>query len=230
MDGMSNVVLKLDWCSAEAAGVACKRWHYSRTRPTGKNNHIGVWEDGKFIGCVIFGSGASPGLGKPYGLEVFGVCELVRVALANHASPVSRIVSIALRMMKNHNPGLRLVVSFADPFQGHAGIIYQAMGWIYSGQSSPSKMIKLPDGSMAHERRFSGQGWNAPQPIPVGSKIIKTLGKHRYLMPLDAEMRAKIENLRKPYPKRAGSADSGTGGIQPQGGGATPTPALTSVA
>lgn len=43
----------------------------------------------------------------------------------------------------------------------------------------------------------------------------------------DDEMRKKIEPLRKPYPKRAGSADSGTAGLQPVGGGANPTPALS---
>jgi hypothetical protein len=33
--------------------------------------------------------------------------------------------------------------------------------------------------------------------------------KHRYLMPLDNEMRAKIEPLRKPYPKRVKQAMTG---------------------
>jgi len=55
---------------------------------------------------------------------------------------------------------------------------------------------------------------------------VKNGVKHKYVMPLDGEIRAKIEPLAKPYPKRAGSADSGTPGIQPGRGGATPTSAL----
>jgi hypothetical protein len=51
-------------------------------------------------------------------------------------------------------------------------------------------------------------------------------GKHRYLMPLDDAMREQIEPLRQPYPKRVRSADSGTSGDQPEGGGATPTRTL----
>lgn len=60
----------------------------------------------------------------------------------------------------------------------------------------------------------------------MGLRKRLTPGKHRYLMPLDDEMRAKIAPLARPYPKRAGSADSGTLANHAGGGGATPTPAL----
>ena len=50
--------------------------------------------------------------------------------------------------------------------------------------------------------------------------------KHRYLYPLDAAMRAQIEPLRKPYPKRAASIDSDAAGFHPAEGGANPTAAL----
>jgi hypothetical protein len=54
----------------------------------------------------------------------------------------------------------------------------------------------------------------------------KTEGKHRYLMPLDNEMRQRILPLAKPYPKRAGSDTKDTAGHHPAEGGSTPTPAL----
>jgi hypothetical protein len=225
---VSKADLKLDWCTHKAAKYACQHYHYSKTIPANKSNRIGVWEDGKFIGCVIFGLGASPSLGKPYGLGIFEICELTRVALTKHASPVSRILAIATKMVKAKNTKTRLAISFADTFHGHHGGIYQAAGWIYTGQSSPSTMLRLPGGEMADPRRFNGHGHNAKKAIPDGTIEIKTPGKHRYLMPLDDEMRKQIEPLRKPYPKRAGSADSGTPGLQPGRGGANPTPALIS--
>jgi len=46
-------------------------------------------------------------------------------------------------------------------------------------------------------------------------KAIKLEGKHRYLMPIDDEMRKQIAHLAKPYPKRVISAASGTHGNQP---------------
>jgi hypothetical protein len=193
--------LHLDWCSHDAAKYACEKWHYSGTLPTGKNNYVGVWENTQFIGVIIFGLGASASLCKPYSLGVFEVCELVRVALRQHVTPVTRMISIALKLVRKKNPGLRLCVSFADPYQGHVGGIYQGGGWIYSGTSSPSMMYRLPDGTMTHERRWSGQGWNAKKTPPAGTVKVKVPGKHRYLMPLDNEIRAQVEPLRKPYPK-----------------------------
>lgn len=227
----SHPELKLAWCEGRAARYACERWHYSRTYPTGKPNHIGVWEAGRFVGTVIFGSGAAAGLGKPYELSHFEVAELVRVALAEHQTPVTRILAIAIRMVRKHNPGLRLLVSFADPFQGHVGAIYQAGGWIYSGTSQSSQMWRLPDGSMAHPRRFTGKGWNAPKPVPSGSHLIKVPGKHRYLFPLDNEMRKQIAPLAQPYPKKPASevTPATRPAFQPGEGGAAPTRTLVEV-
>lgn len=51
--------------------------------------------------------------------------------------------------------------------------------------------------------------------------------KHRYLYPLDEEMRKQIEPLRKPYPKQcAVSIDSDATDFQPVEGGVIPITAL----
>ena len=46
-------------------------------------------------------------------------------------------------------------------------------------------------------------------------------------MPLDADMRRRIEPMAKPYPKRAASDTSDTPAVQAGEGGSTPTAALT---
>ena len=51
-------VLKLDWCSHEAARWAVEHWHYSKSMPTPPVVKIGVWEDERFIGVVLFSRGA----------------------------------------------------------------------------------------------------------------------------------------------------------------------------
>ncbi len=51
--------------------------------------------------------------------------------------------------------------------------------------------------------------------------------KHRYLMPLDPDMRAKILPLAKPYPKRAGSIVADAPANHAGEGGSIPTPALS---
>lgn len=219
----SRPELKLDWCSHEAAKYAVEKWHYSKRMPKGKLARVGVWENETFIGVVLFGVGATGDLVKRYGLQPQQGCELVRVALTRHASTVSRILAIALKVIKREFFGLRLVVSFADPEHGHVGSIYQAGGWLYCGQSTASDEY-VYKGKRWHGRAFRHKFKGLERSAEV--TIVKGTSKHRYLMPLDDEMRRKIEPLRKPYPKRERSADSGTPGIQPGGGGANPTRSL----
>lgn len=193
---MNKTDLRLDWASHKAAKYACERWHYSRCLPTGKLIKVGVWEAGEFIGCVIFGRGANNNLGKSYALEQTQICELVRIAINKHQSPISRIVSIALQFLRIHNPGMRLCASYADPVQNHHGGIYQAGNWIFVGQQSGQTEYYF-NGQQTHGRSVMAQRGTI-----VGLHKIPIPGKFKYLMPLDAGMRNKILPLSKTYPKR----------------------------
>lgn len=223
--------LKIDWATHEAAKYACENWHYSKTMPVPPLVKLGVWENNRFIGCVIFSRGASPDLLKPYGLTQFEGAELTRVALNRHQSPVSRIISICIKQLKKLSPKLKLIISFADQSKNHHGGIYQACGWLYSGLSSPS-VEYYKDNKRWHPRQLSETGYTIQfglkrkVPKPSECEKIKTLGKHRYLMPLDDKMKKQIELLKKPYPKRASSKDIVASGFQSEGGGETPTDAL----
>ena len=194
-----KVDLVVDFCSYRAAKYAVENWHYSRTMPAGKTVKCGVWEDGRFIGVVIYGRGANNHIGSPFNLDQVEVCELARVALAQHSAPVSKVVPLAQKYLLQRSPGLRLIVSYADPEQGHIGLIYQAMNWIYVGSSKPQRFTLGLDGEVVHKRSaFSKFG------TITGQTYSKVLWKHKYLYPLDKAMRRQIEPLAKPYPKRAG--------------------------
>lgn len=218
---MAKADLKIDWATHEAAKYACEHWHYSRCLPVGKLVKVGAWESGKFIGVVLFGHGANYNLVKGYGLTQAQGCELVRIALTKHETPVSRIAAQAIRFLKVQSPNLRLVVSYADPEQGHHGGIYQAANWIYRGLSASAVKVWY-NGKWSHKKTVDDSGVSQEN-LPKK----RVAGKHTYLMPLDAEMRAKIEPLSKPYPKRMKQANSGD---QLESGGAAPTHALQSLA
>ena len=208
MSSSSKSDLRIDWASYEAAKFACQNWHYSKCTPKFKQVWIGAWEKNKFIGIVAFGRSTSPYLGTAYGLETTECVELTRIALKSHNAPVSRIMAIAIKLLKKQSPGLRLLVSLADSMQGHHGGVYQAGNWIYVGKSS------------ACEQYFYKGKWRNDTPLhralkkkPALKKTLKTRkipGKHKYLMPLDAKMRARIEPLAQPYPKREKQANVGT--------------------
>lgn len=202
--------LRIDWCSYEAAKYAVEHWHYSGTMPAGKTVKIGVWEDEQFIGCVIFSRGANQYLGKMFELEQTGICELTRVALRTHESPVSQIVAAALKMLKASSPGLRLVLSYADVDQGHHGGIYIAGNWIYLGKvqlngGTPSFLIR---GRVRHPRSIGslyGKGaqnldWLRANVDPKAKHVWKK-GKHKFVYPLDKAMRRKVTPLLQPYPE-----------------------------
>lgn len=225
---MAKADLRIDWATHAAAKYACENWHYSKSVPVPPLVKVGAWENGKFIGVVIFSRGASSNLMKPYGLNQDEGGELTRIALSQHVSPVSRIVRLAVQFLKRNSPELRLIVSFADPQYGHHGGIYQAGNWVYVGDTAPGREF-WKGGKRLHSRQVSEKGWNIQQGVkrktvkPSECKIVKTKGKHRYLMPLDAEMRAQIAPLTKPYPKRAKDQDAGH---PPALGGETPTRTL----
>ena len=198
--------------------------------PAGKLVKVGAWESGKFIGVVLFGRGANNRMASAYQLGQDQACELVRIALTAHISPVSRIAAQAIRFLKRQSQGLRLIVSYADPKQGHHGGIYQAGNWTYQGRSQAQREL-LINGLFTHKRSAHAKyGTASPEKIAAisGKKVewAPVEWKHVYLMPLDDEMRKQIEPLRKPYPKRVRSVDSDTTDSQSVEGGANPTRTL----
>ena len=203
-----KVDLKLDWCSHEAAKYACVHWHYSKSIPAPPYNFVGVWENSKFIGVVIFSRGANNNLAKPYGLKIEEACELTRIALTKHITPVSRIMAIAFKFLKKQSPLLKLCVSYADPNNGHHGGIYQATNWIYTGKTPKDYKYKDKKGRIWHRKQVSVSGlrkeFGEIRKVAKFSDCerIPLEGKHRYLMPLTEEMREKVLPLAKPYPKR----------------------------
>jgi hypothetical protein len=112
------------------------------------------------------------------------------------------------------NPHTRLVASFADPQQNHHGGIYQAMNFIYTGESSPTIMFTVHGRTMhtrsvgalmkRHRRNEDDHRpwleWLRTE-IDPHADTYTAPGKYRYLLPLDRGMRRQIEKLRQPYPQ-----------------------------
>jgi hypothetical protein len=207
----AKTALRVDWATDDAVQYACGHWHYSRSVPVGTNVKVGAWEGDRFIGIVLFSRGANRHIGNPFGLTQTEVCELSRVALRDHRTPVSRIVMLAIRFLRKSSPGLRLIVSYADTMQGHHGGIYQAMGWTYTGVGKTTRVVV--HGEVLHGKtassRYGRTGFNLKWLIanvdPAATRIDGG-DKHRYVLPLDDDMRAQVAPLAKPYPKQ--QADS----------------------
>ena len=222
--------LRLAYCSHEAAKHAVLRWHYSRTMPKAKLVKVGVWEDRRFVGAIVYGLGANRHLARPFGLKDTEACELVRVALApGREHPTSQCVAISLKLLRRQSPGLRLVVSYADAGQGHVGTIYQAGGWLYLGTSDQS-YIRVR-GVVEHPRtlydRFGPKGQSIPwlrEHVDPHAARVPITPKHKYVFPLDKKLRRELAICVLPYPKSAAEVTPGdTPDHQSRKGGSRPT-------
>ena len=208
--------LSLAWVSYRDAKWAIENWHYSRSVPAGKTVKVGVFEQRQFIGVVIFSRGSTPKIGAPYGLEQTQVCELTRVALDAHKSPVSQIISEAIAMLRQQNPGLRLIVSYAATEEGHHGGIYQAGNWIYVGCKDSYKY--RVGNQLIHGRTMS---MRAGRMGLSGAEYLTHIGhpkaprlrvyRHKYLMPLDRKTRRQIAGLSQDAPKPSTDTVCGQG-------------------
>tara|TARA_B100002019_G_scaffold95468_1_gene82205 strand:- start:361 stop:1125 length:765 start_codon:yes stop_codon:yes gene_type:complete len=128
----------------------------------------------------------------------------------------SYVISQSFRWLKEHKPNIKILVSYADPEQGHDGAIYQATNWIYQGagefQLAPTYSLRLSeDGDWMHSRSvYSKFGSADPK------KLVKSIGhdfwlkeeasKHRYIYFLcsKSSKRKYMKVLKHPirdYPK-----------------------------
>lgn len=202
-----NVNLKIDYVDIKAARWACEHWHYSKCVPAGKIIKIGVWEDERFIGVVLFSRGANNNLGSVYHLDQTQCCELTRIALRDHKSFVSEIMIKAIKKLKDFCPNMQLIVSFADPEQGHNGAIYQATNWIYAGKSQ-SAVEYIVNGKRMHGRSLRATKPNNltsseyAKQLDPNFKRIHGSAKHRYLFPLNKKLKKELLKYSLPYPKK----------------------------
>jgi hypothetical protein len=108
--------------------------HYAKRWPSISYSY-GLYDIDELIGVVTYGSPPSSSLKKGIaGIEFFSdVIELNRLCLLyNRKNEASFLVGKSLKLL----PQNKIIVSFADPSQGHCGIVYQATNFIYCGLSA----------------------------------------------------------------------------------------------
>lgn len=187
---------------------SCKNWHYSKSIPCGRKIAYAIFEENKFIGVIIYSLGANNNMAKSFNL-VQGECiELTRVALNNHQNPVSRYLSITLKMLKKQCKTVKVVVSYADKEnQMHTGGIYQATNWLYLGVSKCSDKQYFYKGHWTHNKTFcdmaTRKGKNYVEELLKTLPQRKNSDKHKYIYCFDAEFKKEYNKKTKPYPKNA---------------------------
>lgn len=236
--------LRVEPISAADAGKVVAALHYSGSAVRNSQLHLGVFLNGRCGGAMQFGPSIDKRkmLGIVSGTKWNEFLELNRMAFADWLprNSESRALGYAMRWIRRIYPHLKWIVSFADGTQCGDGTIYRASGFVLTQIRRNKTMLRMPDGSIVadktlndHPVKTSGW-WKKRGAVPLDGFQL------RYLFFLDPESRRKLTCEEIPFSeidragarmykgkKRAGSADSGTSVVQTEGGGATPTPALS---
>lgn len=207
--------------------------HYSHGWPTGNFVSFGAFIDKKMVGVATFGHPASKDNWKtlPACERPRDMCELTRLWIADWAPPFveSRTIAACLRILRRDKV-CKVVISYADPLQGHYGTVYQASNWTFVGQMAPSQQLRFSDGTLMHQRaafdRFGADSPSKLKPVDPGVKLEKVPGKFKYMYAIDTAVLPDLKKLAKPYPKKPCAGQQRATGDHPEEGGADPTSAL----
>lgn len=191
--------MRLEIASNKAIKYACMNFHYAKAVPVNTFGYSVFNDNNEWCGVALFGTGASPQIGKQYNLAQGQVIEFVRMALnGKQKDSVSKIMSISLRLLYKKNPLVKLIVSYADQEQGHLGIIYQASNWYYLGEVKSPPIIEGK-----HNKSMGGSIGAARKLLKREPKVYFPKPKHKYIYPLDKTLILLCKSLSKPYPKQA---------------------------
>jgi hypothetical protein len=164
---------------------------------TEDNHSFFAGEHEKLIGCIVYGHPVSnatvTSMFKTLPLELPSILELTRlVILDGYGKNIeSYFIGQSFRWLKQNDPRVKVLISYADPEQGHTGGIYRATNWYYqgcgAGKLMPDFSIKtLENGQWIHSRTV-GSVYGSRNIESLAKKIGHTFWrkeefpKHRYL-------------------------------------------------
>ena len=188
------------------------REHYLHSFPGGTQLTFGVFCGKRLMGALALGAGPAQAYALVGDAEPRDCMALTRLWLSNELprNSESLCIGILLRALKQHT-NLKFLVSYADPTQGHVGVIYQATNWLYTGLSQGTPLYDIGDGRLYHSRTLSqiygthSVKYLQQRGIPVRS--VPQLSKHRYFYFLDRSWKERLKVPILPYPKAFGSPE-----------------------
>lgn len=173
-----------------------ENWHYSSSvNGLRISNVFGLFYENNLIGAMIYGPLGMANTWKKYATSENEVVELRRLCCIDNTprNTESYFIGKTLRWLKN-NTNYKVVVSYADTFHNHQGIIYKASNFEYHGLTSKGRVIDY-QGKIYHDKCIrtyhvdkSGNKKLKPfaqkvkEALETGeAKYVDTPGKHIYV-------------------------------------------------
>lgn len=120
-----------------------EKWHYSQNvNGLRISNVFALYSDKDIIGAMIYGGLGMANTWKKYVDKEDDIVELRRLCCIDNTpkNTESYFIGKTLRWLKR-NTNYKMVISYADSFHGHEGIIYKASNFEYLGMTSPGRVI-----------------------------------------------------------------------------------------
>lgn len=164
--------------------------HHYTGKPSLSVLSLGVLKNNELIGVISYGQSVAPRMhtslvGYLKHDEYFELQRL-HVKDVTPKNFESWFISESFNWIKELYPNVKLLVSFADPNNGHAGTIYQATNWFFTGKSSNSKeYYEKKTGNIYHQRTYQKMCDKIPKDqlaeFKKGFIPIPLQGKYRYV-------------------------------------------------
>lgn len=161
----------------------------------------------RLVGCLVYGHPVSnatvTSIFKTIPLELDSILELTRlVILDNYGKNIeSYFIGQSFKWLRDNDPKVKVLVSYADPEQGHTGLIYRATNWLYQGCGAnklmPDFSVKLYEGGDWIHSRTVGSMFGSRNLESLAEKIghsfwrKEEFPKHRYIYFLGSKTERK---------------------------------------
>lgn len=150
---------KADFSIAEVSRAAAlamvRRWHYSDTLPKVTKHCLGCFLHEELVGVVTLGYGTRPRhtIQKLFpNLDTPDYYEIGRMCMTDDMprNSESQMLSKCSRWIRDNEPDVKVLFTWADGIMGKPGYVYQACSFLYAG--SIESEIYIRDGVKLHPR------------------------------------------------------------------------------
>lgn len=201
--------MRISIATPKAIRYACMNFHYAKAVPAVQYG-FNIFNDAdEWCGVILYGNGANRNIIHEFGVCSGEILELVRCALNGKQGHGNTSKAVAMTMKELHkiNPLVKILISYADLDQDHAGIIYQATNWIYLGQTNTDDCSAyIINGRKTHRKsvysKYGRQDFDwILKNVDANAEKFYTKGKHKYIYCFDKALRKQYMQKAMPYPK-----------------------------
>lgn len=174
--------MKVSLCERKEIRDFIEEWHYSKNINGLTSTYcFKLTHNDELIGGMIYGKLGMANVYKKYVNNIEELLELKRLCCIDNTpkNTESFFISKTLKWLKK-NTDVKIIISYADPFYGHDGIIYRASNFEHVGFTSKGKVIKYKE-RIYHDKTIRTRYKGKLKPFAIKIKNALESGSAKYI-------------------------------------------------